>query len=215
MRVSDRAWSGATVAILASGPSLTADEAARLRGRVRAIAVNDAIRLAPWAEVLYSSDRRWWKAYGGAPWFTGAKFSIGPARGRSDEISAWPEIHVLRHTGIEGLELASAGLRSGEHSGYAAINLAVQLGAARIWLLGYDLAAPASGPSHFFGRHPAGLPETSAPEYARFRRHYGSMLEDLAAAGVSVTNTTLGSQLEAFPRRPLGELLELEALRCR
>lgn len=198
-----RVWPGETIAILASGPGLVPAEVSALRGVVRVVAVSDAVRLAPWADVLYSSDRRWWKAYGGCPGFAGAKYSIGQSRGRSDVLTSYPDIHVLRHTGIEGLELMPDGLRSGEHSGYAAINLAVHFGAARIVLLGYNLGKRPGEPSHFFGAQAAGLHETSALEYQRFRRHYGTMLEGLAAAGVEVINSTVGTALEAFPVRPL------------
>ena len=47
-----RAWTGETVAILATGPSLTVPDDAAVRGRVRTIAVNDAVTIAPWADVL-------------------------------------------------------------------------------------------------------------------------------------------------------------------
>ena len=51
---------GGTVVCLASGPSLTTEDVAYVRGRATVIAVNDAVRLAPWADVLYSNDSTWW-----------------------------------------------------------------------------------------------------------------------------------------------------------
>lgn len=208
-----RAWTGETVAILATGPSLTVTDVATVRGRVRTIAVNDAVTIAPWADVLYSSDRRWWNRYGGVPSFTGAKYAIGQSRGRADGVP-FADVVVLRHTGVEGLEHDPSGLRSGEHSGYAAINLATHFGAARILLLGYDLGAPAVGSSHFFGRHPTGLRETTAPEYARFRGYYRALAVELAILGVAVVNCTPGSRLDLFPSAPVGMVLDGEAVPC-
>ena len=53
-------WRGATVVCLGGGPSLTAADAAQCRGRARVIAINDAYRLVPWADLLYFCDYRWW-----------------------------------------------------------------------------------------------------------------------------------------------------------
>jgi len=201
-------WPGETVAVLATGPSLSVQDVARLRGQVRVVAVNDAITLAPWADVLYSSDARWWRRYQGVPDYLGPKFSIGRSRGRADAIPGLPEVQVLLHTGMDGLEREATGLRSGEHSGYAAINLAVHLGARRILLLGYDLGTPAQGLSHFFGSHPPGLPETTAVQYARFRDHYRGLAVELMALGIEVWNCTLTTRLPYFQLGSLDHCLE-------
>ena len=66
-----RLWPGATVACLGCGPSLNADQVVLLRGRARVIAINDAWRVAPWADVLYGCDGRWWRKHGGVPGFGG------------------------------------------------------------------------------------------------------------------------------------------------
>jgi len=213
MCVVARSWAGDTVAICATGPSLAAADVAALRGKVRVVAVNDAVRLVPWADVLYSSDARWWKHYRGVPEFPGAKYAIGSAPGRAEPIAPYLEIGVLRHAGTDGLARDPDSLKSGDHSGYAAINLAVHYGVARILLLGYDLGAPAVGPSHFFGRHPAGLPETSETLYARFRSHYRTIVDVLTLIGVEVLNCTPASRLDAFPRRSLLEALEVGVCR--
>ena len=203
-----RRWPDATIICVASGPTLTVEDVAYLRGRAPVVAVNDAIRLAPWAEVLYSSDRGWWRYYDGVPDFAGLKVGIGWKAGDASPIYRLPSVQVLAHTGAEGLELAPTGLRSGGHSGYAAINLAVHLGARRIVLLGYT-CGPAHGRSHFFGRHPSGLPESTDQHYATFRRAYATLVEPLAAAGVSVVNATPRSWITAFPCAPLSAALEV------
>src|SRR5690349_3855481 len=50
---------------MATGPSLTRDvvtrvAAAKVFGGARVIAINDAYLMAPWADVLYFADPRWW-----------------------------------------------------------------------------------------------------------------------------------------------------------
>jgi hypothetical protein len=206
-----RLWPGGTVACLATGPSLTREDCDALRGHVDGvIAVNDAHRLAPWADVLYSSDRVWWPFYKGVPDFQGLRYGIGATVGSSRAFTHLPSIAVLEHTGVEGLEDAPTGLRSGLNSGYAAINLAVHGGAARILLLGYNVGLVGSR-SHFFGAHPRGL--TSNPNlYPDFRRCFATLVAPLAARGIEVLNCTPQTALECFPRAELASALRVERL---
>jgi hypothetical protein len=197
-------WDGETVACLATGPSLNQADCDYLRGRVRVIAINDAHRLAPWADVLYSSDRRWWPHHKGVPAFEGSKYGVGSGQGKANPFTGYPEIHVLKNTGYSGLETAPNGLRTGRNSGYAAINLAVHFGAARILLLGYNMSH--QNGAHFFGNHPAGLNQ-SAALYPSFRRSFDSLVEPLHAAGVEVINCTEQTSLHTFPQRPLRDVL--------
>lgn len=200
-------WPGGTVAILATGPCLTKDDCEYVRGKAHVIAINDAHRLAPWADVLYSSDRRWWPYYKGVPSFTGLKYGVGSGTGHTQKSNGFhglPEIQVLRNTGYIGLETDPTGLRTGSNSGYAAINLAVHFGAARVLLLGYNMTH-AHG-AHFFGNHPSGLAQ-SAALYPGFRKRFETLVEPLAALGVEVINCTPKTSLHVFPVRPLRDVL--------
>lgn len=49
---------------LASGPSMCREDAEAVRGHGRVIAVNNTIELAPFADIHYSCDAAWWRAYG-------------------------------------------------------------------------------------------------------------------------------------------------------
>jgi hypothetical protein len=184
---------------------LTADAAARVRGRGLVIAVNDAWRLAPWADVLYASDHPWWRHYRGVPDFAGEKHSIGVSRLARGSVPRCPDIRVWRNCGVLGLERTPDGLRTGGNSGYAALNLAVQLGARQIVLLGYTMGT-VRGKTHFFGDHPSGLNNRSP--YAAFVRAYDSLIAPLSAAGVTVVNATPETHLTCFPRVTLDAALE-------
>lgn len=185
---------------IASGPSLTAEDVEACRGRATAIAINDSYRLAPWASVLYSSDQRWWGHYRGVPDFTGLKFGIAPLDPRQE----WG-ITVLRNTGTRGIETDPTGLRTGRNSGFAALNLAVHLGALRILLLGYDMGYVAGTPSHWFGDHPR--PLQAGPPYASFVALFRDAVAPLQQLGVTVINCSRRSALDCFPRHTLTEAL--------
>ena len=204
-----RLWPDSTIACLATGPSLTADDVRYLRGKVPVIAINDAWMLCPWADVLYSSDRSWWPHYKGVPKFTGIKYGVGSGMGKANPYRNHPEITVLRNTGWTGLELDPSGLKTGRNSGYAALNLAVHFGARRILLLGYNLGH-LHGKSHFFGNHPPNLQQTAAL-YPNFRRAFDTLVEPLNAAGVEVVNCTKHTSLQSFPCGDLREVLEAVA----
>jgi len=67
-----RLWPGATVACLASGPSLTRADVALVRAQgLPTIVVNTTYQMAPWADVLYACDAKWWAWQQGAPGFRG------------------------------------------------------------------------------------------------------------------------------------------------
>ena len=182
-------WDGQTVVCIGGGPSLTAADVNAVRGVARVIAINDAYRLAPWADVLYAADSRWIEWHDGVPSFTGPKYSI-----ESRDTTKRKGWAALRNTGYLGLEIERTGLRAGFNGGFQAINLAVHLGARRIVLLGYDMAPNPIGPSHWFGEHP--IPSPSP--YPQMRDAFDSLVEPLAAIGVEVVNCSRRTALTAF-----------------
>lgn len=197
MNAVPRLWPGATIVCLGLGPSLTQEDVDLCRGRARVIAVKTAVELAPWADVLYSGEIRWWKHYGPKLKFDGLKFAA--------EQAASPWATVLRMTGSTGLELNRTGLRTGLNSGYQAINLAVHLGAAKIVLLGYDLQKDGEK-RHFFGNHPW----PSSDLLKQFIPMYKGLVEPLKEQGIEIVNASRRTALECFPRQPLVEALGVE-----
>lgn len=195
-------WPGETIVCIGSGPSLTPDDVDRVRGRARVIAINDSYRLAPWADVLYACDEKFWKWQ--YRWnadaiaaFAGRRYAL------TRDAAKWPGVQVLANTGETGLELKPSGLRTGRNSGYQAMNLAVHLGASRILLLGYDMARGVNGRTHWFGDHP----DRCRSPYGDFRRAYASLVAPLAAVGISVSNCSRRTKLACFPVMPLDDAL--------
>lgn len=188
-----RLWPGETVVCVGTGPSLTPADVEACRGRARVIVVNNAYQIAPWADVLYAADEKWWAWHQGAPPFEGLKYTIDPQR------RAWPGLTVLRNAGPLGLESNPTGLRTGYNSGYQAINLAVHFGASRIVLLGYDMMG-----DHFFGSHP----DKTRPPFAPCLRAFATLPAPLTAAGVEVLNATRRTALTAFPCVALETILQ-------
>lgn len=169
------------------------------RGKAPVIAVKESHRWAPWADVLYSSCQKWWPYYEGVTVFQGVKFGISPLTPQPK----W-NITVLRNGGTCGLSTDPSSLCNGQNSGYAAVNLAIHLGARRVVLLGYDMKRQRKR-SHFFGEHPTKL-QCGTP-YHRFAQRFDAMVEPLKKLGVEVVNCTRDSALSQFRRVDLREAL--------
>ena len=198
-----RAWSGETVFLLGGGPSLRAVNLAPLAGR-RIIAINNAYRLAPTADVLYFADQRWWFEWGHGPRVLAS--DVGALVTISAAIAAHEgeRVRLLRNGGATGLSTAPDAVVAGRNSGYAAINLAVLFGAARVVLLGYDMRH-VGGRTHWHNGHL----RTAKPSTYRdvYLPRFATLVAPLAAAGVEVLNATPGSALTCFPAVELGAMV--------
>lgn len=192
-------WKDATVICIASGPSLTDDQIAIVRAahatdRCRVIAVNDNWKKAPFADVLYACDDSWWQFHIAAirqSKFAGELWTAS----RSAQLR-----HRLMHVhGISrpGLSQSLGVIHHGGNSGYQAIGLAHQFGAARIVLIGYDMQKT-GGSAHWFGNHPPGF--HNAPSLARWVTHFDQLAADLRGIGVEVINCTRETALACFTR---------------
>lgn len=190
---------GGTVVCLGTGPSLTQDDVDYVRGKATVIAINDAFRLAPWAEVMYACDAKfwYWHWHKGAREFAGLKFALDAGARR------YPGVTVLRKTGETGLESDPSGVRAGRNSGYQAIGVAVHMGASKVVLLGYDMHG-----DHYFGQHP----DSSKPPFVVCLQRFATLVEPLKAAGVSIVNCTPKTALTCFPCAPLRETLPVTEL---
>lgn len=194
----ERGWVGETVVCLGTGPSLSEEDVAFVRGKARVICINNSYKLAPWADVMYAADEKFWGWVKGAPDFSGRKITIEPQR------KTWPGLEVVRKGDMTGLSHDPAVLNRGYNSGYQAINLAVLMGASTVILLGYDMTG-----GHYFGRHPDG----TLPPFALCLHAFSTLPEPLSAAGVTVINCTANpaSPLTVFPRMPLSAALARRA----
>jgi hypothetical protein len=186
-----RCFEGGTVAVLASGETMSREVADAVRAAgVPAIAINATFRLAPWAWMLYGADQPWWdhKDYRDARHFAGLKVSCEPVAG----------VLQIHNTGTTGFDPDPGCVRTGGNSGYQGVHIAAHTGARRILLCGFDMHG-----CHWHGAHPHGLKQTTLPAYEAWRSRFGDLAPLLAKRGVDVVNCTPGSQLACFRRSTL------------
>lgn len=192
--------------ILGGGSSLTPEDVSFCAGKARVIAIKEAYMLAPWSDVLYAGDAKWWRAYQGAPDFAGMKYTIEQDP-KEEQVKEWPGLNILRNTGQSGLEADPTGLRTGYNSGYQAVNLAVHLGITRIVLLGFDMWTGPKG-QNWVEQYPHLVKSYHTPSpYPIFIQAFNTMAEPLKAAGVDVVNASRFTMLTTFPYLSLEEAL--------
>ncbi|MCX7140536.1 MAG: hypothetical protein NT123_05415 [Proteobacteria bacterium] len=204
-------WSGGTAVLLGGGPGLTVEQVENVRGAheagvVRVIAINDAYRLAPWADVCYFADSEWWGWHKDRPAFrafAGQKCSISDSGANITD----KDVYILRNAGPRGISTDPGMICSGRNSGYQALNIAILAGTKTVILLGFDAREPtADRKSHWFGDHPRVEP---VAVYAEYRKAFSAAEVAITAAGVQVLNCSPGSAIDAFPKMALVDALRL------
>lgn len=197
-----KVWEG-TVIVAATGPSLTAEVCGALMNQ-RVVAVNDAWRLLPWADVLYGGDADWWEVHGGVPGFVGEKWSAHDDEGNPKKAeAALYGLRLVRGRDAPGFSADRDFVHYGGNSGFQGVNLALHKGGNPVVLVGFDMKTK-GGKRHFFGDHPAGLGNQS--RYEDFVAAYKVAAKELPA-GVRIINATPGSALRCFENMRLEDAL--------
>lgn len=95
---------------------------------------------------------------------------------------------------------------SGGNSGFQALNLAVQWGARRILLIGFDMTD--SSGVHWYGRNNWPMASNPyEPNFVRWIAAFQAAAPVLAKLGVEVINCSVYSAMKSFPRRSLDDAL--------
>lgn len=183
---------------IASGPSLVAEDVEACRGRARVITVNSSWQLAPWADVHYSSDPPWWAHH----LAHGMRAACSGEFWTGDPVYRPPGMRGVRYSKpMRGISHQPGVIAWGGNSGYCALGLAVQFGAARILLLGYDM----QGDTHWHGDHPGEIRRAFA--FGMWRQRFDEAARDLRRSGIPVTNCTRETALRCFRRATIQEAL--------
>jgi hypothetical protein len=192
-----RDWVGLPAVVIASGPSLLPEDVDWCCGKAKVIVVSNNWRLAPWADVMYAADKKWWDYHADTVEFSGEKWC-----GMDEAANA----HGLKYLRVlnqkeapktnESFSFNPAGVhRGGGNSGFQAVNMALLRGASTVYLLGFDMQAT-GGRRHWFGDHPGKLHQPSS-DYAAWRNAMDTAASSLPA-GVEIINCTRQTALKAY-----------------
>ncbi len=188
-------FSGDTVIVLGSGNSIVELGHDRLlpnfEGKYPVICCNSSFLLAPWAEILFFADARW---YRDNEWCLDRhlgwrKVTRRPPPGRPK----FP-IHTIRAEHRGGLSLNPTTI-FWRNSGHMALNLAVHLGAARVILVGVDMVTTAKKQNfHTLHSRP-----TNVDAFKTWRDDFELARPVLDKLNVSVLHANANSAVRSFP----------------
>lgn len=151
----------------------------------------------PWADALYACDFSWWQKNQDC-WrgFDGMKFTWSK--------DAADSFGLIYAPGRKGEGLGKQVIHAGGSSGFMAVGLAYFLGAAEIYLLGFDMQYKGAL-SHWHGDHK----QTSNPTPDMMRlwaQRFIPLHDDLKAEGIPLINCTRETAL-TIPRMTLEDVL--------
>lgn len=194
---------GKAVAIIASGPTAKKAGIELLKGRLPVIAIKENVELCPWADVVYGCDGPWWENQQGLPKFAGLKVAYA-----SSLRVRYPDIRLIDiHKAEDRILVDAPGvLGSGGNSGFQAINLAVQFGATRLLLIGFDLN-DRSG-VHWYGRNRGnGRNNPTQENFRRWIAAFAASLSDFSRLGIDVVNASTNSAMTGFKKQTVERTL--------
>lgn len=195
-------WRGQHVAIIASGYSVKKQDVTQLAGRLPTLAIKKNIEIAPFADVVYGCDAPWWQSVKGLPNYSGLRLSYNFAACREFPDIKRIEIKDKKSEVLLFDEPASVG--SGGNSGFQALNIALQFGAAGVMLIGFDMMG-----DHWYGRN--NWPSANNPTFEIFKRWvsaFNAAKSQTDAMGIEIVNTSAKSAITAFPKMSIEQALE-------
>lgn len=196
-------WSGQTCVIVASGPSAKQANLEAARDKVRVIVINTSWRLAPWADVLYACDGRWWMQNpDAAKNFRGLLISQDAVARRHH-----PNVRLIVCTRkCNHLLMEQPGVIGwGGNGGFHALNLAAQFHVKRIVLVGFDMRLDRG--LHWHGKHPPGMNNPAQKQIDNWRKAVDGIAPEFTTLGIDVINASPVSALTAYPKMSLEDAL--------
>lgn len=198
-------WGGEDVFIVGGGPSLEHFDWDKLKG-LNTIGCNAAFKHgADVINIAIFGDFDFWQAHLEKRVVNGFKYDLDAYDGwvatnyQVMNPPDWLKFFVRQDYG-----LSRQGLAWNNNTGCAAVNLALLLGAHRVYLLGFDMCQGAHGKTHWH-EHSL-LAQQGEEQYQKFMQGFNEVARNLRSVypGREVFTATDGtSRLQQFPRVPV------------
>lgn len=154
--------------------------------------------------MLYACDGRWWDHHIGA---VRAGFRGGMLWTQDRKAAKAYGLRYVPAGNDLSLSLNPLRINTGGNSGFQALNIAINAGASRVVLLGFDMQPGPNGEPHWHGSHEKGLNNPGQVQFAHWRQAFNSAARQLRNMAVEVINCSRRTALEAFPRGRLEDVL--------
>lgn len=192
---------GEDVFIVGGGASLLDFNFELLRGR-RVIGVNGAVNLGDLVEVVFFSDLCCLTAFA-----EGFMAYRGQVVTNQYGTLMMPDVHTTRSSGDDLSGAAAEGVIYCRNSGMGALNLALLMGARRVFLLGYDCKPSGDDPHEWYpgakGRMKGRILNEWVRDWNRVAKQAGALFPE-----VKIANLYEGSGIDCFPKMPRDEFFK-------
>lgn len=181
-------WSGQTVLVVCTGPTL--DIPAVMASELPKIAVNTAYTIVPQADVHYAGDALFWRVHHARMLRVAQPrnyWTVDPGAAERLQLNHWK--------GVNRNGLGETMVHLNGNSGAQAINLAYLFGARRILVAGMTMAAP-SGMRHFHGDHEYPLVQSQC--FDEWLHKLSAVARDAQRLGVEIINCDPESRATMF-----------------
>lgn len=189
---------GKTVFLVGGGPSLKTFDFSRLHGRT-VLAINKAMFDCPFACILFWTDPRIWQR-----WAEDIMSHRAPIKVAANKGTYPAPVQKVAVTGRKGFDDRPNHIRSGNNSGYGAINWVAHRRPRRLILLGYDMAYR-DGDSHYHDGY--GVVHYEKTLTDKMLPYFEGLREPLRARGIEVVNASRDSRITVWPRVSIDEAL--------
>ena len=193
----DKIWPDSIIYIIGGGPSLKDFNWDQLKDK-NVIAINRAFETVPGAGVLYWTDTRFYSWYKeGITNFKGLKITCHPIAERPGDVL------VLKPNESSQLDTRPSFINHGNSSGFGGINLAVKLGAKKIYLLGFDMG---TAPNNTHWRSGYSIPHNDTI-YDKMIEKMSIIPDQLRKMKIQIFNASPSSRLDFFRKCKIEEAI--------
>lgn len=196
-----RDWEGMTAVVVGTGPSFDASQArllgiARARDCIRVMAINDAVFPCWFADALFAADRKWWIERRNLPTFEGTKIALAESYRDAPR-----QVMLVSRSGKDGCDLRPGHVCTNSNSGAMGVQVAAQLGAERIVLVGFDMREDGRR-RHFFGEYE--MPLRTQPAMGKWADRFKAVAEAMPGR---IFNASSSSAIDCVPKIELASVI--------
>jgi hypothetical protein len=169
------------------------------------IAVNMAYKLGDWVDVLFFGDDGFWKTKKEEILnFNGLRVSFESEKIRDTRV----KLVARNPRKKQGITFEPKGVLSWNfNSGAAAINLAIQFGAKRIILLGFDMQLDQNNNQHWHKVYTSPL-SVIKESMKKHLQGFPVIAKDIEGTGIEIINCSPNSSIQCFRKANIWEVLK-------
>lgn len=197
-------WEGERVFVIGGGTSVRSQNIEQLRGH-RVVVINTSYEVAPFADLLFFADTRWWHAHREKlKSFKGMIATTSASLQSEPRLLRLRKVRPLEHD--EGLHTTPGHVIIQRTGLQAVFNILFHMRVKTIVLVGFDMQRDEQGKAHHHAPHEWDVKPGNRTWDIQMKQ-LAIMVEPLRQAGIEVLNASPNSRLAFWPRVTLEDAI--------